>query len=128
MGDTITLDELAQTEVGQEIIRQRNERREAEEALAEERRQSNIAEGQALLAETAPTYLALRQEVLDALAALAPRAVKLAELRGRLKAQVSLVRKAGGPLDGYPEPLPAHEMKKVTEQARDVLSRLGYGL
>ena len=128
MADTITLEEIAQSDLGQEIIRQRDERQAAEQAQADIKRQAELAEWRAKLAEVAPAYEVLRAEILLALAGLAERVDRLAAMRVQLKALRSFIAKAGGDLDGYPLPLGPGEVRKATDTLRAILSRLGYDL
>ena len=130
MGDTITLDELAQTEIGQAIIAERNELRAAEQAQAEERRQAVLAEALDSLAATMPAYEALRSEVLPMLETLALHVDRLLTLRNRLRELANLVHRYGGevPADFPTTLMGTPEFKVAVAQARDVMGKVGGAL
>jgi len=128
MSDTITLEELSQTEIGQAILAQRDEKRGAEQAQADSKRAENVAAWQADLSATAIAYEALRGEALRLLGELAPHAARLVELRARLRTLRSFIVKNGAEVADFPEPAGPGELRKVTEAARKVLGDLGGGL
>jgi hypothetical protein len=128
MSETITLEEIAETSLGQEIIRQRDERRQAKEAEAEERRLTLLAEAQATLNATAPAYEVMRDEVVRLLDDLGPKAAKLFELRAALKQALGVVLKLGAEPEAYPASLSITELRHVNEKLHAVTVTLGRSL
>jgi len=124
----LTLDDIERTPLGQQIVAEREAQAAADAALAEERRQGNVALWQGRLAALAPEYEALRQETLGLLAQVGPRARRLVELRQQLREFASFITKNGGQPEGLPEPTTVAAMRAATDQVREILGDLGGAL
>jgi predicted ATP-dependent protease len=128
MTTDVTLNDLLTTGVGKQMAAEVEAARQAEAAEVEEKRQAQVDGWLKEIAEVGPKYEALRTEALRLLAELAPHAGRLCELRFKLRALAGYVRKYGGQVKGYPEPLPERELRQAIDAVREILNRLGRGL